>query len=94
MSVLSRVQLFATPWTVVHQAPLFMRLFQQGYWRELPFPPLGDIPNAEIELTPTAARALAGKFFTTEPPWKLISTQCILISGSNYGGGDRRDTDV
>ena len=32
---LSRVQLFATPQTVAHQAPLFMGLSQQEYWSGL-----------------------------------------------------------
>ena len=65
-------------------------LSQQEYWRELPCPPPGELPDAEIELTSAVAPALAGKFFTTEPPWKPISTQCILINGSNYGGSDRK----
>ena len=86
----SLVQLFATPWTVVHQAPLLVGLSQQEYWRELPCPPPGELPDAEIELTSTVAPALAGKFFTTEPPWKPISTQCILMNGNNYGGSDRK----
>ena len=38
--VLSRVQFFTTPWTVAHQSPLSMRLPQQQYWSELPFPTL------------------------------------------------------
>ena len=45
--VLSRsscVQLFATLWTIVHQAPLTMRFSRQDYWRGLPFPP-GDFPT-------------------------------------------------
>ena len=29
---LSRVQLFATPWTVAHQAPLSMGFSRQEYW--------------------------------------------------------------
>ena len=29
---LSRVQLFVTPWTVAHQAPLSMGFSKQGYW--------------------------------------------------------------
>ena len=32
------VQLFVTPWTVAHQAPLSMRFSRQGYWSGLPFP--------------------------------------------------------
>ena len=34
---LNRVQLFATPWTVACQAPLFMGLSRQEYWSGLPF---------------------------------------------------------
>ena len=32
---------FATPWTVVHQAPLLMEFSRQEYWSGLPFPSLG-----------------------------------------------------
>ena len=35
---LSPVQLFGTPWTVVHQAPLFMEFSRQEYWSGLSFP--------------------------------------------------------
>ena len=31
--VLSRIRLFATPWTVAHQVPLDMVFFRQEYWR-------------------------------------------------------------
>ena len=40
--LLSHVQLFATSWTVAHQAPLSMGLPQQEYWSGLPFPPPGE----------------------------------------------------
>ena len=32
---LSRVQLFTTPWTVAHQAPLFLGFSRQEYWSGL-----------------------------------------------------------
>ena len=35
---LSRVQLFGTPCTVAHQAPLSMGFCRQEYWSGLPFP--------------------------------------------------------
>ena len=35
---LSRVQLFATPWTVAHQPPPSMGFSRQEYWSGLPFP--------------------------------------------------------
>ena len=46
---LSRVQLFATPWTVAYQAPLSMGFSRQLYWSGLPFPSPRDLPNPEIE---------------------------------------------
>ena len=67
--LLSRVLLFETPWTAAHQVPLSMGLPRQEYWSGLPFPPPGDIPDPEIEPT---FPALAGRFFTTEPPSKSI----------------------
>ena len=65
---LSRVWLFVIPWTVAHQAPLSMGFPRQEYWRGLPFPPPGDLPNPGIELATLEVPALEGKFFTTEPP--------------------------
>ena len=41
--VLSRVWLFATPWTGARQAPLSLEFLRQEYWSGLPFPPLGDL---------------------------------------------------
>ena len=49
MKSLSRVQLFATPQTVDHQAPLSMEFSRQEYWSGLPFPSPGDAPNPGIE---------------------------------------------
>ena len=34
---LSRVQLFVTPWTAAHQAPLSMGFSRQEYWRRVPW---------------------------------------------------------
>ena len=45
----SRVQLFVTPWTVAHRAPLSMEFFRQEYWSGLPFPSTWDLPNPGIE---------------------------------------------
>ena len=38
VKLLSRVWLFATPWTVAYHAPLSMGLSRQEYWSGLPFP--------------------------------------------------------
>ena len=45
MKLLSRVRLFATPWTVAHQAPPFMGFSRQEHWSGLPFPFPGDLPD-------------------------------------------------
>ena len=64
--MLSRVQLFVTPQTVAHQAPLSMGFFRQEYWSELPFPSPGDLLDPGIELASPESPALADKFFTTD----------------------------
>ena len=70
---LSRVRLFATPWTAAQQAPPFMGFSRQEYWSGLPFPSSGDLPNPGIE---PESLALAGTFLTTEPPEKPdVNTQ-------------------
>ena len=46
---LSRVQLFATLWTVAHQALPSMGFSRQEYWSGLPLPSPGDLPNPGIE---------------------------------------------
>ena len=70
MCVLSRfscVQLFATLWTVAHQAPLSVGFSRQESWSGLPFAPPGDLPKPVNELL---SPVLAGGLFTTEPPGK------------------------
>ena len=62
---LSRVRIFATPWTVAHNAPLSMGFPRQEYWSGLPFPSLGNLPDPGME---PVSPALADRFFTTEPP--------------------------
>ena len=42
-AVLSHVQLFATPWTVAHQAPLPMGFSKQEYWSGMPLPSPGEV---------------------------------------------------
>ena len=53
----SYVQLFETPWTVAHQAPLSMGFSRQEYWRGLPCPPPGDLPNPGIKPLSPALQA-------------------------------------
>ena len=46
----SRVRLFATPWTVAHQAPPSMGYSRQEYWSGLPLSSPGNLPNPGMEL--------------------------------------------
>ena len=66
--VLSHVWLFATPWTVTHQAPLSMEFSRQEYWSGLPFHAPGRLPVAGVKPLSLASPASAGGLFTTEPP--------------------------
>ena len=59
----------ATPWTVAHQALLFMGFSRQEYWSELPYPPPGDLPDPGIEPV-SCGYYITGGLFTTEPPEK------------------------
>ena len=56
-----------TAWTIAHQAALSMGFPRLEYWTVLPFPSPGDLPNPGIE---PMSPALAGRFYTTEPPGK------------------------
>ena len=46
---LSRVRVFATPWTVAYEVPPSMEFSRQEYWSALPFPSPGDFPDPGIE---------------------------------------------
>ena len=63
------ILLFATLWTIAHQAPLFMEFSRQDYWSGLPFPSPGDLPNSGIEL---GSPALQADSLPTKPPGKPL----------------------
>ena len=52
VKLLSRVQLFTTPWTEAYQAPPSMGFSRQGYWSGVPFPSL--VPKYVPILMPKA----------------------------------------
>ena len=56
------------PWTVAHQAPLFMEFSRQEYWSGLPFPTPGDLPNLWLTPMSFGSPLLAGGFFIIAPP--------------------------
>ena len=67
LKLLSRVQLFAIPWTVTYQAPPSMEFSRQEYWSGLPFPSPGDLPDPGIEPESPTLQADA---LPSEPPGK------------------------
>ena len=85
---LSHVQLFATLWTVAHQAPLFMGFFRQEYWSGLPFLPPRDLPDPGIELAPLVSPALQAESLFAEPlgnstkHFSSVQFSCSVMSDS------------
>ena len=59
---------------VDYQAPLSVQFSRQEYWSGLPFPPPGDLPHPGTEPMSLMSPALAGRFFTAEPPGKRVHT--------------------
>ena len=74
------VQLFGIPWTVTCQAPLFMEFSRQEYWRELPFPSAGDLPDPGTE---PRSPSLQADFLLFEPPGKprVMSLRSFALAG-------------
>ena len=56
---LSCIWLFATPWTLPHEAPLSMGFSRQEYWSGLPFPSPGALPNPGIKSVSPALQVMS-----------------------------------
>ena len=71
LSHFSCVRLFATPWTVARQAPLFMGIFQARIpeWVAMPFSRGSFQPR-----DPTQVSCIAGGFFTVWATGEALST--------------------
>ena len=67
MKSLNCVWLFATPWTVAHQAPRFLGFSSHKYWSGLPFPSPGNLPDPGIE---PGSPTLQADALPSEPPGK------------------------
>ena len=84
--LLSRVQLFAIPWTIARQAPLSMEFSRQEYWSGLSFPSPGDLPDPRIEPRSPALQAAS---LQSDPPGKHSVKDVALNSchgsQSNWG---------
>ena len=83
---LSRIGLFATPWTVAHQAPPSMEFSRQEHWSGLPFPPPGDLPDPRIE--PTSPACIGRQILYHWVTWEagglhVFNPQNELVSRQN-----------
>ena len=73
LSHFSRVWLFATPWSIAHQALLSMGILQARIPEWLPCPPPGDLPDLGIEPISFLSLELAGRcffFLITSATWE------------------------
>ena len=75
---LSRVQLFATSWTLACQAPLSMGFSRQEYWSGLPFPSPGDLPDPGIKPGSPVLQTLFNIWVTRE----AHRTISIMVNGN------------
>ena len=85
---LSRVWLFATPWTVAYQAPLSMGFSRQEYWSELPLPSPGESswPRDQTQVSHIAGRRF-NLWATREAPiksinevkWSEVAQSCLTL---------------
>ena len=67
------------PWTVAQQAPLSLEFSRQEYWRGLPFPSPGGLPNPGIE---PGSPAWQADSLPSEPPG--LTTSCLFTHGGIY----------
>ena len=74
LSCFSHVRLFATPWTVAHQAPLFMGFSRQEYWSGLSCPPPGDLLDPGIESASLMSPAWQASSLLLAPPGREAHT--------------------
>ena len=57
-----------------------MTFSKQEFWIGLHVPSLGDLPDPGIKFWPSVSPALAGRFFTPEPPGKPLDTVVCVLS--------------
>ena len=81
---LSRVQLFVTPWTVVHQTLLSMEFSRQEYWSGLSFPTPGDLPNPGTEQGSPALQMDSYQLSYQESPYSNYIRLKIRLLTSHF----------
>ena len=76
---LSHDRLFATPWTIAHQAPPSLGFPKQEYWSGLPFPTPGDLSDPGMKPASPVSSALACEFFITASPGSFTVIKALLL---------------
>ena len=82
--MLSYVQLFATLWTVAHQAPVSMGTLQARILEWVPCPPPRGLPDPGIEPESPASPALQADSLCTETPGKPIHVLLVYNLKSSF----------
>ena len=80
LSCFSRVQLFATLWTVACQAPLSIGFSRHEHWSGLPCPPPGDLPDPGIKPVSPALQDDSLLLSHRESPCICIGMLCYAKS--------------
>ena len=87
---LSRVRLFATPWTIAYQGPSSTGFSRQEYWSGLPFPSPGDLPNPGIKpRCPTFQADALTSELPGNSPVLLTNLQTIASFNAVYPSPDQ-----
>ena len=85
LSCFSCVQLFATPWTIAHQAPLSIGFSRQEYWSGLPFPSVQFSRSSHVQLSATPQTAAHQASLSTTKSWSLLKLMSIeSVNPSNH----------
>ena len=72
LSCFSHVWLFATLWTITHQAPLSMGFSRQEYWSALPCSPPGDLPDSGIEPASLRSTCIGRRVLYLSATWEAL----------------------
>ena len=79
--------LFASPWTVAHQASPSMGFSRQEYWSGLTFPSPGDLPDPGIETVSPALQADSLPVSRLRSPNLLKIQKCTFLGREEVSKG-------
>ena len=88
---ISRVRLFATPWTVAYQDPPSMGFSKQEYWSGLPFPSPRDLPDPGMHPSLSHCRQTLCRLSHQEriSSGEILLKSSTLFLGFSSGSNDK-----